>query len=99
MRRNAKAIAQLVQRIHCGVLQGAWFDIAMHQESPTLTVTERVASTYLGMSVPWLRQGRQHGRGPAYVRIGRSVRYLVSDLEAWLQAHRVEPRDSQQVQR
>ncbi|MEO1472485.1 MAG: AlpA family transcriptional regulator [Pseudomonadota bacterium] len=29
------------------------------------------------------------GDGPPMVRIGRSVRYKISDLRAWIDAHRV----------
>lgn len=56
-------------------------------------VSEPQASRYIRMSVPWLRQQRMRGRGPAYVRIGRSIRYRLSDLDAYLAAHRVEPRE------
>jgi hypothetical protein len=32
-------------------------------------------------------------KGPAYFRTGRSIRHRVSDLDAWLAAHRVVTRD------
>jgi excisionase family DNA binding protein len=35
---------------------------------------------------PTLRQWRYLGRGPAYVKVGRHVRYRRSDVEAWLEA-------------
>lgn len=54
---------------------------------------ERDAARYIGMSVPYLRQARMRARGPAYYRIGRSIRYGVSDLDAWLSTHRVTTRD------
>jgi predicted DNA-binding transcriptional regulator AlpA len=53
------------------------------------TVGERDAATYLGYTTAALRSWRAKGKGPSYVRHGRSVRYLVADLDAWLQAHRV----------
>jgi hypothetical protein len=56
------------------------------------TVPEPIAADYLGLSRAYLRQGRQHGRGPAYIRIGRTIRYRVADLDAFLAQHRVEPR-------
>ena len=40
------------------------------------------------MSPGYLRHTRQRGLGPAHLRIGRSVRYLVDDLNAWLIVHR-----------
>jgi len=31
------------------------------------------------------------GRGPAYIRIGRSIRYRIADLDRWLEQHKVDP--------
>jgi hypothetical protein len=58
---------------------------------PLLQETD--AAGYIGMSVAFLRQARVRARGPAYFRIGRSVRYRLSDLDAWLSERRVTTRD------
>lgn len=53
---------------------------------------EPEAAVYLSLSRQWLRLKRtkgQHG-GPPYIKAGRSVLYDVRDLDAWLQANRVE---------
>jgi|GEM_PF-3252661 len=44
------------------------------------------AAAYIGMSESWLRQSRMRGNpdSPPWIRIGRSVRYLRSDLDIWL---------------
>ena len=58
--------------------------------------TEQQTSDYLEMSESFLRQSRMEGKregrtpGPPFVRIGRAVRYRLSDLDAWLSEHRVE---------
>ncbi|WP_042442923.1 helix-turn-helix domain-containing protein [Azospirillum sp. B510] len=60
-----------------------------HDPGPTLD-TEGV-SQYTGISVSTLRQQRVKG-GPdsiPYIKIGRSVRYLRSDLDAYMAARRV----------
>ncbi|MBM3223125.1 MAG: helix-turn-helix domain-containing protein [Candidatus Tectomicrobia bacterium] len=55
------------------------------------------AAEYIGMSESFLRQSRMDGirenrtPGPPFVKIGRSVRYLVEDLEQWLKQYRQEP--------
>lgn len=55
---------------------------------------------YLGLSHSFLRNARMErmrgGRppGPAFIRIGRTVRYLVEDLDAWLASYRCEPPDT-----
>lgn len=49
------------------------------------------ASTRLGVPLDTLRMWRQRGKGPAYVRIGRHVRYADEDLDAFVAANRVDP--------
>ncbi len=51
---------------------------------------EADTAIYIGMSRPWLRLQRMRGTGPAYIRIGRTIRYDIRDLDAWLAQHRVE---------
>jgi hypothetical protein len=38
-----------------------------------------------------LAQWRHKGLGPAYYRLGRKIVYRGADLNAWAEAHRVEP--------
>jgi hypothetical protein len=63
-------------------------------DSPVFDTPE--AAGYLRMSVPFLRAGRTRGKvgnglpPPPYIQVGRSVRYLKSDLDAWLAARRVD---------
>lgn len=49
---------------------------------------EKDAAEYVGFSVFYLRECRigRLGPGPRYIKIGRSVRYLREDLDAWLDA-------------
>ena len=51
-------------------------------------LTERAAARRLGLKVATLRSWRRQDRGPAYVRLGRAVRYLPSDLDEFLRANR-----------
>ena len=60
----------------------------------TPTLTEADAAKYVGFTAAALRVWRRRGRGPAYVRASRSIRYRQDDLDAWLAAHRVETQDS-----
>lgn len=39
-----------------------------------------------------LAQWRHKGMGPAYYRLGRKIIYRGSDLNAWAEASRVDPR-------
>jgi hypothetical protein len=47
-------------------------------------MNERNAAMYTGMSAFYLRSARCRGVGPEFLRLGRSIRYRVSDLDEWL---------------
>ena len=51
-------------------------------------LTEADAAARLGLKVATLRAWRHRGRGPAFVRLGRAIRYLPCDLEEFLHANR-----------
>ena len=53
-------------------------------------LTDRDAATYLGKSHSWIRQSRCTGNpdAPSFIKIGKSVRYLKADLDAYLEARR-----------
>ena len=59
------------------------------------SLKEYHAAKYIGMSRSYLRQARMDGNregripGPRFIRIGRSIRYLIDDLDAWLEWFRV----------
>ena len=59
-----------------------------------MALRSQEAAHYIGMSDSFLRQARIYGdlpgrtSGPPYIKVGRSVRYLVTDLETWLAEHR-----------
>ena len=46
------------------------------------------AAHYVGLSESLLEKRRCIGDGPTYSQIGKAVRYLTSDLDAWMQANR-----------
>jgi len=39
---------------------------------------------FLGVAVPTLADWRTKGIGPTYIKVGRCVRYRLTDLESWL---------------
>jgi hypothetical protein len=43
------------------------------------------------MSVQTFRNWRFQGRGPAYIKVGRSVRYSLTDLISWLEGRKISP--------
>ena len=55
-------------------------------------MTPEQVAEYLGLTTEGVRQWRKLGTGPAYARVSqRVVRYRRSDIDAWLDAHRVTP--------
>ena len=59
--------------------------------TPNEPLTEAVAAARLGLKVATLRAWRHQGRGPAFVRLGRAIRYLSSDVDQFLTANRHNP--------
>ena len=57
-------------------------------------LTEIEAAARLGLKVATLRAWRNQGRGPAYLRLGRAIRYLSTDIDDFLQSHRQVPHGS-----
>ncbi len=57
---------------------------------------EQEAAAILGCSVAMLRKCRLLRRGPAYIKVGRLVRYREADLAAYLDANRIDPTGSAQ---
>jgi excisionase family DNA binding protein len=55
--------------------------------SALLTVEQ--AAEYLNVSCSYLNKLRVRGGGPAFCKLGRGVRYHMSDRQAWVDAHRV----------
>lgn len=61
-------------------------------EPVSKSLREHDAAIYLGVTVSFLRASRLEKRrtdGPPYVKLGRAVRYLVPDLDSWLEERRV----------
>jgi hypothetical protein len=58
--------------------------------SEEIFVRDVQAARLLNVSVSALRRWRREGRGPAFLKIERCVRYRVSDIELFL-AKRVHP--------
>jgi hypothetical protein len=54
-------------------------------------IPERDAAAYIAVSPAYLRKARRRGVGPAFIRLGRTIRYRTSDLDRWLNAHCIEP--------
>jgi excisionase family DNA binding protein len=55
-------------------------------------LTERQVAEQLGLSVATLRAWRHRGKGPRFLRLGRSVRYLPSDVDDFVRASAVDTR-------
>ena len=55
-------------------------------------LTEREVAERLGLSVATLRAWRHRGKGPRYLRLGRSVRYLPSDVAEFVRESAVDTR-------
>lgn len=66
----------------------------MFQEPHTVipkALTEEEVSRRLSISKAALRKWRASGKGPGFMRCGRMIRYIESELERWIEERIVEP--------
>lgn len=59
-------------------------DLKMQQEQ---FLSEPKAAKVIGFDRGWLYRRRLDGTGPRHIKVGRSIRYRLSDLQAFLKAH------------
>lgn len=90
---SARGASRTDRLVRFGPPGGAWTDRAHLSRmdiqrtaalglDPLLTTSE--LADYLGVQVQAIYDLRSAGRGPTGVRIGRELRYRVSDLRTWL---------------
>jgi predicted DNA-binding transcriptional regulator AlpA len=56
----------------------------MDSAVPFRMLKQREVAEMLAMTESWVEQMRLRGGGPAFHKIGRSVRYLVDDVLSWV---------------
>lgn len=54
-------------------------------------LTDTEVSAITGLAVQTLRKRRLRREGPPWLKIGSAVRYRLSDVEAYLEANRIDP--------
>ena len=54
-------------------------------------MNEKQAAEFLGVAVRTMQWWRANNKGPTYIKVGRPVRYRMDDLDAYLDANKVEP--------
>lgn len=55
-------------------------------------LTEKNVAHMTGLSLSTLQKHRFKGVGIPYAKIGKAVRYSYDDVQAYMLAHRIEPR-------
>ena len=63
----------------------------IEQDGVDTARTDHVVARRLDVTREALRAWRHRGLGPIFCRFGRSVRYLDSDIDAFIRASRVTP--------
>ncbi|HMH93698.1 MAG TPA: helix-turn-helix domain-containing protein, partial [Streptosporangiaceae bacterium] len=61
-------------------------------EKRPLASPEEVGDYLGGISPDTLKDWRHKHEGPKYIPVGKHVRYDLDDVDAWLDARRVDPR-------
>jgi len=57
-------------------------------------VNEKKVAEITGFSLAKLRNDRSLGRGIPYCKVGSAVRYPLSDVLEFMEAHRIHPRNA-----
>lgn len=55
---------------------------------PVGYVDTKGAAAYLGLSVETMERLRVTGGGPEFIKLTKSVRYRLDDLDSWAESHR-----------
>jgi excisionase family DNA binding protein len=50
-------------------------------------LTPKEAAARLKVSLSWLAKARMRGDGPAYIKVGRAIRYSEAALHQWLKGN------------
>lgn len=58
-------------------------------QPPREFLTSRQLAELLGISESTAILWRMQGKGPAFIKVGRSVRYDRADVDAWLASNRI----------
>ena len=65
----------------------------MNMNNPTVKtgamerlLTPEEAAQFLRVSLSWLAKARMSGEGPAFIRVGRSIRYSETALLQWVKS-------------
>lgn len=56
-------------------------------------VNEKKVSEITGLALSTLRNRRSQGRPPRYIKIGKSVRYALADIQDFIDANRIDPEE------
>jgi predicted DNA-binding transcriptional regulator AlpA len=58
-------------------------------ENSVRYINEKVVAEKTGYSLATLRNWRHLGKGPNYVKVGKSVRYPLKDLVEFMESHKI----------
>jgi predicted DNA-binding transcriptional regulator AlpA len=51
-----------------------------------ILLTPKEVAQCLGVSLSWLAKSRVRGDGPAFIKVGRNVRYTQADIAQWIKS-------------
>lgn len=86
--------AELSSLLTDAVSRGVAEALRRIQKNAPREMAEEEAAEYLGVARATLRSWRSLGKGPAFHKYSRNVRYSRADLDAWLELNRVQTADS-----
>ena len=61
---------------------------------PPKLLGQEAAAEFIGLKPPTLAAWRHYNKGPAYLKVGRSAFYRIEDIEKWIDAQAVVPKEA-----
>ena len=63
-------------------------------DSTVKYVDEKKVAEITGLALPTLRNNRHHRRGIPYCKVGKSVRYALTDVISFMEERKIIPKES-----
>jgi predicted DNA-binding transcriptional regulator AlpA len=58
---------------------------------------EKQTARIMGVAVQTLRNWRHQRKGPSYIKMGRSVRYQLNDIQEYLDKWKIDPEQNELI--
>jgi len=93
--KSEDSMIQMAGRVHDAVEElFAWHrDVQRSKSQPRELITTKELASTLGVSLSTVHRWRTDSEFPAPIRLGKSIRWRLQEVETWLRRHQDRPGD------